>query len=151
MRGGSYTKVLKSEKGSAIVEVAVMFPLVIMLVAGFILLSQAIRLDTVLQVAAREGAREFSVTHDIVRAADKATEELTLGGVDPQKAAISVTSNGFDRKVVVEMPFPIYIPLAGYWTGRQFETNNTQQSGAAKPLTLRGSAVFHDEPLRNFN
>ncbi|MHB1127559.1 MAG: TadE/TadG family type IV pilus assembly protein [Bacillota bacterium] len=151
MRGGRFTKVIKDENGSAIVEVAVIFPLIIMLVAGFIVLSQAVRIDTVLEVAAREGAREFSVTHDLGRATERAKNELDIGGVDPEKATISVTSNGFDRKVLVEFPFPIYIPFAGHWTGSQFETNNTQLGGAAKPLTLRGSAVFHDEPLRNFN
>ncbi|MHB1126966.1 MAG: TadE/TadG family type IV pilus assembly protein [Bacillota bacterium] len=140
-------KVLKGERGSAIVEVAVMFPLILMLVAGFIMLSQAVRISTVLEVAAREGAREFSVTHDTVRAATKAKNELSIGGIDPDKATITVSTNGSDREVVVELSFPIYIPFAGYWTGSKF---TTQQGSAAKPLTLRGSAVFHDEPLRIF-
>ena len=65
-------KLLKNNKGTMIVEVAIMFMLVTMLTTGYLYFTQAMRINTVLKIAAREGAREYSVTNNPSR--DKGQE-----------------------------------------------------------------------------
>ncbi len=56
-------KILTDEKGSAWVELAVLLPLLLMIVFGYLSYTNAIRDDLVLQMAAREGAREYSTSN----------------------------------------------------------------------------------------
>ncbi|MDN5344560.1 MAG: hypothetical protein PWQ18_671 [Clostridia bacterium] len=124
-------KIIKNSKGSAVVETAIMFPLVLMLTFGFIMFTQAIRINTVLEVAAREAARTYSLTNNSSLATQKARAELALGGVpNAEQATIGLSSSGYDRKVTVDLPYNFHIPFAG--------------GGFVK--ALRGSAVFHLEP-----
>jgi Flp pilus assembly protein TadG len=122
-------KFLKETKGSAVVEVALMLPLVLMLVFGFMMFTHAVRINTVLEVAAREGARTLSITKDSSQATYKAKQELDLGGVDGSKASVSTSVGDSECRVVVKMPYPINVPIAGEYN-----------------LSLKGDAVFHREP-----
>jgi Flp pilus assembly protein TadG len=121
-------KFLKDERGNAVIEVAIMFPIVLALVFGFMMFTQAMRVNTVLQVAAREAARQYAVSNDPARAVQKAREELSLGNVDPKRATILTNADGAERKVTVKFPYGFKVPFAGEY-----------------PLTLQGSAVFRVE------
>ena len=121
-------KFLQNEQGSAIVEVAIMFPVILALVVGFIMFTLAVRTDTVLQTAAREAAREYAVTHNAASAREKARKELSLGGIDHKRTVITIDTVGYEKRVSIEMLYPIYVPLAGGYSP-----------------TLKGVAGFHEE------
>jgi hypothetical protein len=119
---------LKNDKGSAIVEVAIMFPIILMLVFGFIMFTHAVRINTVLQVAAREGARDYAKTHNQARAVEKVKDELSMAGIDPSDVDIDISVNGQERRVRVKLPYPVFVPFAGEYG-----------------LSLKGDASFHAE------
>lgn len=99
-----------------------------MLVFGFIMFTHAMRINTVLQVAAREGARDYAKTHSQTQAVEKVKDELSIGGIDPSDADIDISINGQERRVKVKLPYPIFVPFAGEYG-----------------LALKGDASFHKE------
>lgn len=103
----------KKEKGSVLIETAVMFMIVTMIVTGYIFFLQAIRIHTVAKIAAREAAREYAVTNDAGQAKERAKSELALGGVDPKYAEIEPDTDGKKRIVVIRINRGFYIPFAG--------------------------------------
>jgi len=119
---------LKNDRGSAIVEVAIMFPIILMLVFGFIMFTHAVRINTVLEVAAREGARDYAKTHNKTQTIKKVKDELSIGGISPGDASIKISENGQERRVTVELSYPIYVPFAGEYG-----------------LRLKGDASFYKE------
>lgn len=121
-------RLLRDEKGSALVEVALMLPIILGMVFGFLFFTHAVRMNTVLEVAAREAARNYAVTHDLTKAKNKAKDELAMGNINPAKAVITVSSVGNEKRASVKMPFPIQIPFFGL-----------------HDLMLEGQAVFHEE------
>lgn len=118
-------RAIKGEKGSATIETAVMFLLVLVLVVGFLHLTGAVTAYSVAQTAAREGAREYAETDSASSAVRKAKVELAAGGIDEEKAEIKTSSTGLERRVMVSIYYPVYLPLAG-----------------KKDFTLQGAAVF---------
>ena len=64
---------LGCNKGSATLETAVMFLILIIMVTGFIFLINAVTVYSVAQTAAREGAREYAITDNASKAARKAS------------------------------------------------------------------------------
>lgn len=123
----------KDDKGSAVVEVTILLPIILMLVFGFIFFTQAIRVNTVLNVAAREGAREFAITHSSSRAIAKAKEELAIGGINPNDATVTTYQKGYERSVRVELPYFGHIAFVGKY-----------------PLMLKGEMTFHQEPYTTY-
>jgi len=92
-----------------------MFMLVIMMFAGYIYFTQAMRINTLCKIAAREGAREYSVTNNSYEAREKAKSELALGGIDPDSRGIHITTkkdNG-KRSVIVESKYGFHTPFVG--------------------------------------
>lgn len=124
----TFKRLCSDSKGSAMVEVAIMFPVVLALVFGFMWFTQAIRMTTVLQVAAREAARQYAVSDSASRAVQKARDELALGNIDRSHVSVKTYSDKGERKVTVTMPYLIRIPFMGDY-----------------PLKLQGSAVFRLE------
>ncbi|MBO8160677.1 MAG: pilus assembly protein [Thermosipho sp. (in: Bacteria)] len=104
---------IKDAKGSAIVEVSIMLPIVLALVFGSIMFIQAQRTQIVLDMAAREAARDFAKTDSVSRAILKAEEELRIGGIDPDKTRITPIRNGYERQVKIEISYPLMIPFVG--------------------------------------
>lgn len=127
-------KKLKDDRGSAIVEVAIMLPVVLAITVGFMLFTLAIRNDTVLQTSAREADREYAITHSTSRALHKAQNELSLGGIDPDEVDVKITATGQEQKVTIIMPYSVYVPMIGGY----------------RPV-LKGEAVFHKESPVNYN
>jgi Flp pilus assembly protein TadG len=104
---------LGCNKGSATLETAVMFLILIIMVTGFIFLINAVTVYSVAQTAAREGAREYAITDNASKAARKAKDELSIGGIEPSSAKVTTESAGRERRVKVTIDYPIYIPLIG--------------------------------------
>ncbi len=124
----TFKELCSDSKGSTVVEVAIMFPIILALIFGFMWFTQAIRMDTILQVAAREAARQYAVSDSASRAVQKARDELALGNIDSSRASIRAYSDRGERKVTVTIPYLIQIPFMGEY-----------------PLKLQGSAVFRLE------
>jgi Flp pilus assembly protein TadG len=122
-------KLLKDQRGSAVVEVAVIFPLVIALTFGFIFFNFAVREHTVLQVAAREAAREYSISNNQTRAINTAKEEVSIGGIDPNLVTVSTKADGSRRYAMVRLERNIKIPFI-----QDIYQNR-----------MKGEAVFHVE------
>lgn len=118
-------EMLRNNKGSVILETAVMFILIIVLIVGFMHLTNAVSIYAVAQTAAREGAREYAVTNNRTRAINKAKTELELGRVDPAKARITAVAEGQERRMIVTIDYSIYLPFAG-----------------KHDITLQGGATF---------
>ncbi len=101
-------KLLKEEKGSAIIEVSIALPILLGLFMGLVFYTNAMRYKLVIDMAAKEGARTYQVTHgNISKAKTRAYEELTLGNVGG--ASVETIPNG----VRITKPYGFYIPMFG--------------------------------------
>jgi Flp pilus assembly protein TadG len=118
-------KLFLENKGSAIIETSVMFLLILTLVTGFIYLTNMVTTYSVIQTAAREGAREYSLTDNNSKAVNRAIYELKMGGVDADKAKITAKAEGQERRVTVAMDYTFFVPFIG-----------------SKELTLQSGATF---------
>lgn len=116
---------VRRKKGSATIETAVMIILIMMLAVGFIYLSQAVTVASVVQTAAREGAREYSLTDNKAKAVNKAIIELKMGGIDSSNANIAAKAEAQERRVAVTVNYPLAVPFVG-----------------KREITLKGGAVF---------
>lgn len=116
----------KCEKGSVIVELAILTLVLASLALGFNYYANAIRKDIILQIAAREGARTYATTLSSGEAISAAYSEL--GEVDG--ATVTSFIDGYDRGVTAETSLSFYIPLAGDYN-----------------INLEKTSVFHVEPL----
>jgi uncharacterized protein (UPF0333 family) len=106
-------KLFMHNRGNVIIETAIMFMMVTMMMAGYIYFTQAIRINTVAKIAAREGAREYAVTNDSAQAEEKTRSELALGGINPNIADVSTKAVGYKRLVTVKIGHGFYIPFTG--------------------------------------
>jgi Flp pilus assembly protein TadG len=116
-------ELVKNDRGSATIETATMFLLIIVLVVGFMCLMQTVTAYSAIQTAAREGAREYSLTDDKTKAVNKAVRELELAGIDLNRAKISAKSVGQERRVSITYQHDFYVPFLG-------EQDMTVESGA---------------------
>lgn len=116
-------ELVKNDRGSAAIETATMFLLIIALVVGFMYLMQTVTAYSAIQTAAREGAREYSLTDDKTKAVNKAVRELELAGIDLNRAKISAQSVGQERRVSITYQYDFYVPFLG-------EKDMTIESGA---------------------
>lgn len=108
-------KLLKDRKGSAVIETAVMLIIITMFTVGYLYFMQAIKINTVLQVAAREGARTYAITDSAAKARAKVEEELRIGGIDSRYVTIQTKSVGSERQVFVSLRRKTRIPFAGVY------------------------------------
>lgn len=109
-------RLLRSEKGTVVVEVAVMFMVVVLIAAGYVSFVQAMRINTAVKIAAREGARDYSITNNASSARERAKSELALAGIDPSKVDIEVSRSGKKRTLTIRAKHGFYIPFAGSYT-----------------------------------
>lgn len=111
--------IIKDEKGSSeIIEVMLTFPVIIMLIFGFICFMFILRESVVIESAARTGARVLGITGEIDMAVSKAREEIKIGGV----AFLRVQDISIDRipgkeedecPLVVKTGWATKIPFSG--------------------------------------
>jgi Flp pilus assembly protein TadG len=105
--------ILRTNRGSATLEASVMFILILILIVGFVYLINAVTVYAVAQTAAREGAREYSMTDSSAKAVKKAKVELETGGVDSNRATITTNAAGQERRMTVTVNYPFYVPVVG--------------------------------------
>lgn len=88
------------EAGAALIEAAFVLPLLLVLAMGMLDFGRAFHTKSLLDQAAREGARIAVVTApDAGLVTDRATAVLSAGGVTP--TSVTVTGPGPDRMVTV--------------------------------------------------
>lgn len=122
-------KFLKDEKGSSIIlELAAILIIMIMLFYGFTMYTNALSIKLALRTATREGAREYSTSHDTSKAIKRAQTELELSGMGDAEIRPFIDGEGMGMEVIKHYPF--YVPFAG--------TQN---------LKMKGSAIFVKEPM----
>lgn len=101
-------RILKNNKGSAIIETAIALPIVLGLFMGLFFFTNAVRYKLVMNMAAKEGARMYQISSgNATKAKNKAEEELALGRVDG--ASVSIITNG----VKISKSYGFHIPLFG--------------------------------------
>jgi Flp pilus assembly protein TadG len=107
----------KNVRGQGLVEFALVFPIVLLLLLGMVTYGQAWMTKSLLTGAAREAAREAVLQTNpddaTAKAITKANEILTLA----ELKGASVTVNSYDSpgptiEVVVAYPFPV--PFGGF-------------------------------------
>ena len=101
------------ERGSAVVEFAVVLPLVLVVLLGIVEVAVVARSEIQLVLAAREGARVAAVSTDTERAA---TAVQTSLGVHGERVSISVqrpVEVGEMAVVVVSLDHVIAAPIFG--------------------------------------
>ena len=103
------TFIRKSEKGAALVEFAIVAPLLLLLVFGIIEFGRAYNAQNTLTHAAREGAREYAITQDPVAGEAAAINAAT--SLDPAliTATLSACDPGQPATVTLEYPFQLRI------------------------------------------
>jgi len=96
-------KLLKDEEGSVIVETASSIVIIMLVFLCGIYFITAYRTQIVMEMAAKEGARQFQVSKSIT----KTQRELVLGNI----SGVNVTTSG-DR-VIVAKDMQVKIPIVG--------------------------------------
>jgi Flp pilus assembly protein TadG len=118
----------KDEKGSVTIELGMFIVLICSLIFGYMAMMNGVKTSIALQVAAREGAREYATTGDSAKGKTKATEELSAMHVGGATAAPS--TEGDQKSMTLTKNYSYTIPLFG--------TYNT---------TLKGYCTFYKEPV----
>jgi Flp pilus assembly protein TadG len=103
----------KDERGAALVEMAVILPVLLLLVFGLIEFSRAFNAKAVVTHASREGVRVLAITGDAGQGAEAA--RAASGPLDPALIGISSTgcTPGEPTSMTVSYPFEWLMPLIG--------------------------------------
>jgi hypothetical protein len=105
------TKTHKSsnESGTALVEFAIIAPLLFLLVFGIIEFGRAYNAQNTLTHAAREGVREFAITQDAVAGENAAKNAATSLDSSQITATLSSCVPGDPASVTLQYPFTLRI------------------------------------------
>ena len=98
-----------SERGAAMVEFAIIAPLLLLLVFGIIEFGRAYNAQNSLTHAAREGAREYAITQDPVAGEATAKAAATSLNSSLITATLSACDPGQPATVTLEYPFRLQI------------------------------------------
>lgn len=110
---GGTTVAVRSDRGQATVEFAVVLPIVAVLVLGIVQLVVAARDQLAVELAAREGARAASVSASPHAAAvTAAADAVTLDALD-----VAVVETGTRVSVTVRHRSATNVPLIGFVIG----------------------------------
>ncbi len=83
----------RTQRGQSLVELALVLPLLSVLLMGVVDLGRGVSTYIVLSHSAREGAYWLSThPYDVNGAVARVEEEMTLGGVDPAMATVTVNA-----------------------------------------------------------
>lgn len=99
------------EKGAAMVEFAIVLPVLLLLVFGIIEFGRAYNTQLTLTHAAREGVRAYAITQD--QGEGENTAEMAASTLDPALLDVTVTACIIDQPttMTVEYPFTFFIPF----------------------------------------
>jgi Flp pilus assembly protein TadG len=101
------------ERGAALVEAAIILPILLLVVFGIVAFARAYNAKTTLTHAAREGVRELAITGDPVAAETVAKDAAT--SLDPDQMTVTVTAcvPGNPVQLTIQYPFSYDIPVFG--------------------------------------
>jgi Flp pilus assembly protein TadG len=108
--------VTRSQAGSAVVEFALVLPLVVVLLFGVVEVAVVARTQLEVVNAAREGAREAAANPDTSAAAGAARAALGAAGADAVIAVSRPAVVGSRASVSVRLPHRVAAPLLGGFT-----------------------------------
>lgn len=98
-------KIIKNDTGSAIVEVAIILPLLLGLFMGLVYFTNSMRYQLIISMAAKEGARAYQASDGNMGVAiNKARQELSIGNV--KDAQVYRQGNA----IIVSKPYGFYLP-----------------------------------------
>ncbi|MGH7500909.1 MAG: TadE family protein [Longimicrobiales bacterium] len=131
----------RGEAGQALVEFAIIMPILLILVLGLVEFSRAWFNYQVMVDAAREGARTGAVYNPpttIGTIQNKINTQLAAAGMDTLNATITIT--GFQGGTAQPLTVAIAYPFALRWIG-----SFLGWTGAQTSFTLNTSVVFRNE------
>jgi hypothetical protein len=100
---------LSRETGAALVEFAIITPLLLLLVFGIIEFGRAYNAQNTLTHAAREGAREYAITQDPIAGEAAAKDAATSLKSADITVTLSACDPGQPASVTLEYPFELQI------------------------------------------
>lgn len=122
-------RIVRNNKGSISIELALFIAVICSLSFGYMHLMNGVKTKIALQVAAREGSREFATTGNASSGKDKANLELSSMHVN--NAKVKVLTEGSGGSVSVTKNYTYSIPLFGSYS-----------------KTLYGYCSFYAEPTQ---
>lgn len=117
----------REERGQAMVEFALILPILLLLIVGIVEFGRAWHIMQVMTDAAREGARKAAIFDETIDSTDVVnviTGELGRSGVDPAKTDIDVVDwNAAPGQPVTvtlgyDYRFTFFGPIIGWTTGQ---------------------------------
>lgn len=119
-----------NRSGTITIELSVIFPIFCMIALTFVFFMHGVVLEIGMGAAAREGARDYALNHDPVRA--EARTQAVLNSFRVDRATVRLMTGGDEMRVVVDRPYGVYLPFIG-----------------EKRFELRRTAVFHADTLED--
>ena len=99
------------QQGAAMVEFAIILPILIVLVFGIIEFGRAFNADISLTHAAREGAREYAITQDTTAGINAAKGAATSLNTGDMSFTVSACNRGDPATMRITYPFTFSIPF----------------------------------------
>ena len=107
---------MRSESGSAVVEFALIMPLVLVLLLGVVEVAVIARTEIQLVHATREGVREAATSPDTSRAAAAVRGALGSNRSDARISVSRPSTVGHKATVTVALPYRVATPIFGGFT-----------------------------------
>jgi Flp pilus assembly protein TadG len=101
---------LRSDRGAAMVEFAIIAPLLLLVVFGIIEFGRAYNAQNSLTHAAREGAREYAITQDPV--AGEAAAKAAATSLDSSQITVTLSACDPGQPATVTLEFPFQLQIA---------------------------------------
>jgi len=109
MDANGYRTTLRNSKGNAVIEFALVLPLLLLIVFGITEFGRAIMTTNILNTAAREGARLAAVSamNDTLSVQGRVSEVLQAAKVDLKSITIEYSASNKSVKVTVTSDFEV--------------------------------------------
>lgn len=135
---------LKDEKGQALVEAALVLPILSAIFLGILIFGLMINAKIVVVDAARDGARHYALglhTSTGVSVQEKVVESITNGwSLKPERVQpVRIEDNGTYVKVTVQYRQPVFVP------GLRRLLGGDEDIGEGGYFSLEHSALFKKE------
>lgn len=104
---------LRSDRGAALVEAAIVLPVLVLLVFGLVEFGRAYNTQITLTHAAREGVREYAITQDLAAGEAVAISAATTLDAGLMTITGSACDPGDPTELKITYPFEYDIPLFG--------------------------------------
>lgn len=125
---------LQQQRGSTLVEMALMLPVLLMVLLATFDLGRAVYAQNIINNAAREGARYGSVAPNDTQAIQAQTESFIIG-LDTTAATVTVDVTSLTVRVTVTYQFAAVTPFTGQFPGQ----GGTVTLTAVSTMNIEGS------------